>query len=79
MNTDPTARLSVIRVLRLSGRCADGAERDGGTLFHAVPTDHYMALCGAKPGRRSAGWSAYSGEAVTCAPCLRKLNGGCEH
>ena len=32
-------------------------------------------LCGAKPGRRSAGWSSYPGEQVTCPKCLRKLAG----
>lgn len=62
----------------LTGRCANGAERDSGRLYHAVPDDGYIALCGAKPGRRSAGWSSHLGTEVTCRRCLRKLmkNGG---
>jgi len=66
-------------IWRLAGRCSNGFERDGGARFHAVPADDrgvaYVALCGAKPGRRSAGWSSYPGEAVTCPRCLRKLEG----
>lgn len=65
-----------IIVRRLVGRCADGAERDGGSLWHAIdqgPGRGWVALCGARPGRRSAGWSAYAGERVTCPRCLRKL------
>jgi hypothetical protein len=60
---------------RLAGRCANGAERDGGTLFHAVPAGKWDALCGAHPGRRSAGWSQYAGDGVSCPKCLRKLAG----
>lgn len=58
-------------VLRLMGRCCDGAERDSGTLFHAVPTDNHKALCGRKPGRRSAGWIGKRGAVVTCPRCIR--------
>lgn len=58
---------------RLAGRCADGAERDGGSLWHAVPARAWKALCGAEPGRRSAGWSQRVGDAVTCPRCARKL------
>ena len=63
---------------RLAGRCANGFEADGGSLFHARPlADHgwgqEKALCGASPGRRSAGWSLYPGDAVTCKRCLKKL------
>jgi hypothetical protein len=59
---------------RLSGRCADGAERDGGVKYHGLRrADQGRALCGAKPGRRSAGWSPYPGEAVTCPRCLVKI------
>jgi len=66
-------------VRMLAGRCANGAELDSGTRWHAVPIgDHGMswtALCGAEPGRRSAGWSHWivSGQAVTCPRCLKKL------
>jgi hypothetical protein len=55
----------------LAGRCANGSELDSGTRWHAVPTDSWTALCGAKPGRRSAGWSSWyiKDQAVTCPRC----------
>ena len=55
----------------LTGRCANGAERDGGTLYHAVRS--WRALCGAEPGRTSAGWSSHLGTVATCPRCLAKL------
>lgn len=55
----------------LAGRCANGAERDGGTLYHAVRG--WRALCGAEPGRASAGWSSHLGTKATCPRCLAKL------
>jgi hypothetical protein len=68
---------------RLTGRCANGAERGGGHVYHAVPGgDWATALCGAKPGRLSAGWDGYEsreGEPhnlvkhVTCQRCLHRL------
>jgi hypothetical protein len=63
---------------RLTGRCSNGAERDGGRLYHAVPDAGYpnfaRALCGAKPGRLSSGWDDDSeGAEVTCKRCVRKL------
>ena len=58
---------------RLSGRCSDGAERDGGTVYHVVMADSDRAVCGAKPGRRSAGWSPYHGADVTCDVCRQRL------
>jgi hypothetical protein len=57
----------------LAGRCADGAERDSGRLYHAIRDDESVAVCGAKPGRMSAGWGDALGGAVTCARCQRKL------
>lgn len=59
----------------LAGRCVNGAERDHGTLFHALPVGNgYVALCGAKPGRRSVGWSDYGKHnEVTCPRCIAKL------
>lgn len=59
-------------IARLSGRCGDGAERDGGTRYHAVAG--WRALCGAAPGRASAGWSEHEGHAVTCPRCEKKIN-----
>jgi hypothetical protein len=60
-------------IQRMTGRCADGAERDSGVRWHAVPREGWKALCGANPGRTSAGWSEYLGEQVTCPRCLVKL------
>jgi len=58
----------------LTGRCRTGSER-GGHLAHAVAGDSWYetALCGAKPGKRSNGWSEYRPEAVTCPKCLARL------
>jgi hypothetical protein len=68
-------------LVRLSGRCADGAERDGGRRIHVVLTANPLghapawakALCGAKPGRRSAlGFVEVDGaENPTCPRCAR--------
>lgn len=66
------AERAEVEARQLAGRCANGAERDGGTIWHAVPATSYSALCGAKPGRRSAGWSMRLGDVVTCERCLRK-------
>ena len=68
-----------MRSLYLAGRCANGSELDSGTLFHAVPDNSRIALCGAKPGRRSAGWRGDDKAndeqgAVSCKRCLAKLN-----
>jgi hypothetical protein len=60
----------------LTGRCANGANASRGRLYHAVQGGNQgVALCGARYGARSAGFS-YEGEAlekVTCARCLKRL------
>lgn len=60
----------------LAGRCANGSELGSGTRWHSVPVDSWKALCGAQPGRRSAGWSVWyiKGQEVTCPRCLKKLS-----
>ena len=58
------------QVMTLAGRCANGFEMDHGRLNHAV--SEVGALCGAKPGRRSVGWSREFGD-VTCPRCVAKL------
>ncbi len=60
-----------VRAARLMGRCADGAERDSGRLVHALEIGSSKALCGAKAGRRSAGWSSWHVTEVTCRQCAR--------
>lgn len=70
---------TLYHIARLTGRCANGAERDGGIRTHAVPA-HAMnplrvqqwgtALCGAKPGRLSNGWDEVDGpETPSCRRC----------
>lgn len=62
---------------RMTGRCATGAERDGGSRYHAVEavTNPWApALCGATPGQRGNGWSVYLGDVVTCPRCIKKID-----
>lgn len=66
-------------VASLAGRCTSGEERGQGSRLHIVVGAHpnsSMAgkgLCGAKPGRRSVGWSLRQGEAATCPRCVKKV------
>jgi hypothetical protein len=67
-----------MKYLMKPGRCANGAQRDHGTLVHAVDTEYEWgsmeaALCGTRPGRRTPGWSSYEHDAATCPKCLKKL------
>ena len=62
-----------MKAKRLTGRCANGAERDGGKLSHLIEDCRNIALCGAKPGKRSNGWSIYDETEVTCKKCLDRL------
>ena len=62
-----------MQFLTLGGTCRNGAERDSGRLYHAVPEGEWKAVCGAKPGRTSYGWSTHVGTAATCPRCLKKL------
>lgn len=67
-------------ISQLTGRCANGAERDHGILWHArfLDDDGYpnrKAVCGQEPGKRSVGWSCHipAGRQVTCKRCVRRL------
>ena len=62
-----------MNILQMMGSCRDGFERNSGRLWHAVPDDCWKAVCGAEPGRRSAGWSNRIGSEVTCTRCARRL------
>jgi len=61
------------------GRLANGAERDCGRLWHAVPQNSNRAACGAKPGRRSVGWGPFdlsdipAGQPITCPRCIASM------
>ena len=60
---------------RLLGACAVH-ERDAGYLFHARLPGAWAAVCGARPGGRSAGWADHPdqfGADVTCRKCLARL------
>lgn len=67
----------------LAGRCLTGEERGHGTRVHLVPGEReafggvrgWKALCGAHPGRRSAGWSAWDGLTATCPRCIKRATG----
>jgi hypothetical protein len=61
--------------LTMTGRCANGAQRDSGILYHAVMIGQYKAVCGATHGKRSR-WSEYHGDKVTCKRCADKIAKG---
>lgn len=70
-------------LVKLSGRCSDGAERGRGRVVHLIATTpstlriHSLSLrafCGAKPGRLSGvGWTETDGP-ITCKRCRARLD-----
>jgi hypothetical protein len=55
------------------GRCANGSELGGGSIWHATKPGEYKALCGTKPGRLTPGWSSWHySNVITCPKCLKK-------
>lgn len=62
---------------RMTGRCSSGAERDGGSIVHAVSSSSLIswaaALCGKSPGPKGNGWSMPVDDPVTCLRCIKKL------
>ena len=79
-----------IFAVRMSGRCANGFERGGGRIIHAVelPGDvankgvrpsWQKALCGKAPGHKGNGWGdhLYPSDAINCPRCARKLDKEC--
>ena len=66
--------------LSMSGRCANGFERDSGRLIHAIRSVGFPgwkpAVCGATPGRKGNGWSETftTATTATCPRCQRKLS-----
>lgn len=63
----------------LLGRLSNGCESDHGKKIHACEpgkTAAYCrgkALCGAEPGKRSAGWSDIENSPVNCSKCLKNM------
>lgn len=61
------------------GRLANAMELGHGVKVHAIEpgrTAAYCrgkALCGAEPGKRSAGWSQVEPFPISCPKCLKKL------
>jgi hypothetical protein len=55
------------------GRLRNGCERDSGTLYHVVKASTWRALCGAKPGDRSVGWSPAQDRPANCPRCLKRF------
>ncbi len=64
-----------IRLRYLQGRNANGAHRDAGTKIHALNGSERAALCGARPGRLSGGWSEPFQESpeISCQRCIKKF------
>jgi hypothetical protein len=59
---------------RLMGRCANGNEADRGRVFHVVAEGpDGKALCGAKGGARSVGWTGPGEEPASCPRRLASL------
>lgn len=83
MNTSIKNNLENYCAATKSGRCTCGHERGQGSVLHAVPRGTILtttqsdakALCGAKPGARSAGWSSTPRpiDQVTCPRCLNAI------
>jgi hypothetical protein len=53
-----------MRITHLAGRNGNGTNK----VNHAV--EKSVALCGAEPGKKSAGWSEWDDDEVTCPKCL---------
>lgn len=72
-----TVKFTKFEPRQMTGKCANGAERDRGKLYHAVQATggpFAKSVCGSVPGHRyGSGWSATIGEAVTCVRCIAKL------
>lgn len=69
---------NVTPVSRLGARFNANPAKVAG-LVHGMRTENFMrgcrrqALCGAKPGPRSAGWYSPEGLKVTCPECLKRM------
>jgi hypothetical protein len=63
----------------MMGRLASGLQGGHGVRVHAVEAGttaaycHGKAICGARPGRRSCGWSDVEKLPISCPKCQAKL------
>lgn len=66
--------MNILTYRKMTGRCSNGFERDGGKLIHAVVSDKYSgwspALCRAVPGPKGNGWSDKCESKPTCPRCI---------
>lgn len=74
---DDTLQAMAQKPTYIPAMLAGSHRRGSGSVYHAIPgprDDNFWgrALCGAKPGGRSAGWAAFPDASVTCGRCLRK-------
>jgi len=58
------------RFTHLAGRCRSGADQTG-HVVHVLVSGR--ALCGREPGARSAGWSTYNDQEITCPKCNKQF------
>jgi hypothetical protein len=58
------------KILTKAGSCRSGHDSTG-KIAHAVVNG--KALCGNSPKGRSAGWSSWESDKVTCPKCLKSL------
>lgn len=67
---EPAQPARAYDVRHMAGKCANGAHRDAGPLYHAVDRDG-TALCGRRPRIQ---WSDHREDrTVTCTKCLAKV------
>lgn len=58
------------KILSKAGSCRSGNDNTG-KIAHAVING--VGLCGAEPKGKSAGWSAWESEFVTCEKCKAEI------
>lgn len=60
-------------IKQLAGRLVNECQAGHGRLWHWLVSG--KAVCGTKPGKRSAGWVPFHGEgdSVTCPRCLKQI------
>lgn len=62
------------KILTKAGSCRSGSDRTGNIAHAILKGGNGNAVCGTYPQGKSAGWSSYESEKVTCPKCLSKLS-----